>query len=62
MPGDFLYKNLISLSDSADTVFGTIENGGYCYRDFKDKKVRVYLLNSMDDLIIRQNDDGPSKE
>ena len=33
-----------------DTVFGGEENGGYCYRDFADKKLRVIMLNTSEQM------------
>ena len=38
LAGDFMYKNFTALSESNDTVFGSKANGGYCYRDFHNKK------------------------
>lgn len=59
LPGDWLYENFTAHSDSDATVFGGEENGGYCYRDFADKKLRVFLLNSAEQLITAQTDKGP---
>lgn len=56
MTGDYLYKNFTALSASADTVIAGKENGGYCYRDFPDKKLRVFLLNTSEKLVAIQTD------
>lgn len=56
--GSWLYNNFTALSASDDTVFGGEANGGYCYRDFADKKLRVFLLNTSEALIVNQSDKG----
>ena len=56
LTGGYLYENFTSHSASADTVFGGEENGGYCYRDFADKKLRVILLNTSEAIAYRQTD------
>ena len=56
--GEYLYKTLTALSASEDTVFGDSTNGGYCYRDFADKKLRVFLLNTSEKLVNAQKDQG----
>lgn len=56
MTGEYLYKNFTALSASPDTVFGGEENGGYCYRDFADKKLRVIMLNTSEKLVSVQSD------
>ena len=56
MTGDYLYQTFTAHSASADTVFGGEENGGYCYRDFADKKLRVILLNTSEKLVAVQKD------
>lgn len=56
MTGEYLYQTFTSHSASADTVFGGEENGGYCYRDFTDKKLRVILLNTSEKLVAEQKD------
>lgn len=56
MSGEYLYKNFTSLSASPDTVFGGEENGGYCYRDFADKKLRVFMLNTSEKIVAVQKD------
>ena len=58
MTGKYLYDNFTAYSASPDTVFGGEENGGYCYRDFADKKLRVFLLNSCEKLVTTQEADG----
>lgn len=50
-PGDYLFNNFTKYSDSDDTVFSGEEYGGYCYRDFPEKKLRVIMLNSMDHML-----------
>jgi hypothetical protein len=60
MSGEWLYENFTAHSASDNTVFGGVENGGYCYRDFPEKKLRVFLLNSSEQLIIDQTDEGAS--
>jgi hypothetical protein len=35
-----------------------VENGGYCYRDFPEKKLRVFLLNTSEQIISKQLDYG----
>lgn len=59
LSGDWLYENFTAHSASDATVFGGEENGGYCYRDFADQKLRVFLLNSAEQLITAQTDKGP---
>ena len=56
MTGEYLYKNFTAHSASADTVFGGEEYGGYCYRDFADKKLRVFMLNTSEKLVGAQQD------
>lgn len=56
MTGDYLYQTFTAHSAGADTVFGGEENGGYCYRDFADKKLRVILLNTSEKLVAVQKD------
>ena len=56
MTGDYLCQTFTALSASADTVFGGEENGGYCYRDFAEKKLRVILLNTSEKLVAEQKD------
>lgn len=60
--GDYLYRNFTALSASADTVFSGEATGGYCYRDFTAKKVRVFLLNSAEGIVTGgyDNDTGCS--
>jgi len=54
--GEYLYNTFTALSDSEDTVISGQANGGYCYRDFEDKKLRVYLLNTSEKLVASQKD------
>ena len=56
--GKWLYDNFTGLSESDDTVFGGAANGGYCYRDFAAKKLRVFLLNTCETLTVNQVDNG----
>lgn len=55
----YLYDNFTLLSASDDTVFSSSKSGGgYCYRDFADKKLRVFLLNTSENLALHQIDNG----
>lgn len=54
--GDYLYNAFTKHSESEDTVTGGEENGGYCYRDFADKKLRVIMLNTSEKLVGAQSD------
>lgn len=54
--GDSLYNMFTALSESEDTVFGGVANGGYCYRDFPDKRLRVFLLNTSEALTVQQTE------
>lgn len=54
--GESLYNKFTALSASDDTVFGDTTYGGYCYRDFTEKKLRVFLLNSCDTHVYNQTD------
>lgn len=56
MTGEYIYNNFTKYSESDDTVISGVENGGYCYRDFADKKLRVFMLNTSEKLIAVQND------
>ena len=62
LDGNYLYNNFTALSASDNTVFGGIEyddikaGGGYCYRDFPEKKLRVFMLNTSEKLVARQID------
>lgn len=56
MSGEYLYKNFTAHSASENTVIAGVENGGYCYRDFADKKLRVFLLNTSEKLVAAQAD------
>jgi hypothetical protein len=61
LPGDWLYDNFTALSESDDTVISGESVGGYCYRDFEDKKLRVFMLNTSENLIANQYDNGTSE-
>jgi hypothetical protein len=56
LDGDYLFNNFTSHSASDNTVFDGKENGGYCYRDFPEKKLRVIMLNTSEKLVARQID------
>lgn len=51
-PGTYLYQHFTAHSASNDTVFSGEANGGYCYRDFSDKKLRVIMLNTSEQLLF----------
>lgn len=61
LPGDWLYDNFTALSESDNTVISGESVGGYCYRDFEDKKLRVFMLNTSENLIANQYDTGTSE-
>lgn len=54
--GGYLFERYTALSGSENTVFGGIDNGGYCYRDFPEKKLRVFLLNTSEALVKDRQD------
>lgn len=56
MTGEYLYKNFTAHSESANTVIAGEEYGGYCYRDFASKKLRVIMLNTSEKLVGAQQD------
>jgi predicted MPP superfamily phosphohydrolase len=56
MSGKYLYDNFTALSASDNTVFGDPSYGGYCYRDFPDKKLRVFMLNTSEKIVGMQSD------
>lgn len=58
MTGEYLYNAFTKHSESEDTVTGGEENGGYCYRDFPDKKLRVIMLNTSEQITGSQIDNG----
>ena len=60
LSGDWLYDNFTALSESANTVTSGESCGGYCYRDFPDKKLRVFMLNTSENLVLNQYDNGTS--
>ena len=51
LDGNYMYNNFTKFSESDNTTFGSTANGGYCYRDFPDKKLRVFLLNTSEAYI-----------
>lgn len=55
---EYLYNTFTAKSAGDNTVFGGAGNGGYCYRDFPGKKLRVFLLNTSEALTVKQQDDG----
>ena len=63
LSGEYLYNNFTALSASDNTVFSGQANGGYCYRDFPEKKMRVFLLNTSEEIITGgyTNDNGTSE-
>lgn len=48
---EWIYNNFTKHSESDDTVIAGEDCGGYCYRDFADKKLRVFMLNTSEALI-----------
>ena len=54
LAGSFLYNNFTAYADSEDTVIAGQAYGGYCYRDFADKKLRVIMLNTSEKLTSVQ--------
>ncbi len=56
LSGDWLYKNFTAHSESDDTAIDGEEYGGYCYRDFPGKKLRVIMLNTSEKLVAVQSD------
>lgn len=59
----WLFENFTALSESENTVIGGQDVGGYCYRDFTQKKLRVFMLNAGEGVIIggNANDIGTSE-
>lgn len=59
----WLFENFTALSESESTVFGGQDVGGYCYRDFAQKKLRVFMLNAGEGVIVggNANDVGTSE-
>lgn len=51
LSGEWLFNNYTKMSDSENTVFGDSTYGGYCYRDFPEKKLRVFLLNTVEYML-----------
>lgn len=62
IPGEWLYNHFTALSESDNTVFSGQDVGGYCYRDFPDRKIRIFLLNTAEQIIVGgpYNDNGTS--
>lgn len=56
LDGGYLYRNFTKYSTSDETAFSGEQYGGYCYRDFKDKKLRVFLLNTSESIVYNQTD------
>lgn len=54
---EWIYNNFTKHSESDDTVIAGEDCGGYCYRDFADKKLRVFMLNTSEALIKNSSDD-----
>ena len=58
MSNEWMYNNFTARSASSDTVMGDSTYGGYCYRDFNDKKLRVFLLNTCEESLYYRADQG----
>ena len=58
MSGEWLFQHFTSHASSDNTVFAGQEYGGYGYRDFPEKKLRVFFLNSSERLVQDQTDNG----
>ena len=58
MDSEWMYNNFTARSISNDTVMGNTAYGGYCYRDFNDKKLRVFLLNTCEESLYYRGDMG----
>ena len=58
MSNEYMYNNFTAHSVSSDTVMGNTAYGGYCYRDFNDKKLRVFLLNTCEESMYYREDKG----
>lgn len=56
--GENLYNKFTVVSDSDDTVFGGQQYGGYCYRDFENKRLRVFMLNTCETHVYNQTENG----
>lgn len=61
LPADWLYDTFTAPLENADTVISGESCGGYLYRDFPEKKLRVFLLNTSENLIVSQTDNGTSE-
>lgn len=53
---DWIYEHFTKYSESDDTIIAGKDCGGYCYRDFADKKLRVFMLNTSQALIEKSTD------
>lgn len=53
---EWIYNNFTKFSESNNTVIAGEDCGGYCYRDFPDKKLRVFMLNTSQGLIENSTD------
>lgn len=60
IPGEWLYNHFTALSKSDNTVFSGQNVGGYCYRDFPNRKIRIFLLNTSEEIIAGRLDNGTS--
>ena len=58
MSNEWMYNNFTAHSASNNTVMGNTAYGGYCYRDFEDKKLRVFLLNTCEESMYYRADKG----
>ena len=57
---DYIYENFTARSAGDGAVIAGEECGGYCYRDFAEKKLRVFLLNTSETLVTGQADKATS--
>lgn len=48
---EFIFTNFTARANGIDNEKNDPGGGGYCYRDFEEKKVRVFLLNSCENSI-----------
>lgn len=53
---EWIYDHFTKFSESDSTVISGKDCGGYCYRDFADKKLRVFMLNTSQALIQASSD------
>lgn len=54
---EWIYDHFTKFSESDDTAIAGEDCGGYCYRDFSEKKLRVFMLNTSQALIENSTDD-----